>query len=273
MPMIVRNKYGPIVVARCYFSKPEPLPRCDVIHLRHVGQPMAGAGWKSATDQTLLIDLEGTEEALLGAMNEGTRYEVRRAEKKDGFEVRFRLSPNEEEIREFVDVYNAFAATKSLPRVSLASFMDLRRQQALSISGVYDGGQLLACHQYLVVGGRARLALSGRLLSQEGPGQVARLARANRLLHWHDIKRFKEAGLKCYDFGGVCLDERRPELSGIDRFKMGFGGVVVDEFKCVAALTVGGRIALLGLRCMEEMRRLRRRGFFARRGPGSDAQP
>lgn len=41
--------------------------------------------------------------------------------------------------------------------------------------------------------------------------------------------RFKKSGIKIYDWGGIAGDADNPETSGIDKFKMAFGGYEVQE--------------------------------------------
>jgi hypothetical protein len=48
----------------------------------------------------------------------------------------------------------------------------------------------------------------------------------------------------CYDFGGIYQGNDRPDLRRIATFKLGFGGRVVEEYKCVRAVTLLGRLAL-----------------------------
>ncbi len=50
----------------------------------------------------------------------------------------------------------------------------------------------------------------------------------NRLLHWYEIRHYKQAGIPIYDFGGIVLDPSHP-LHGIGMFKRSFGGELVVE--------------------------------------------
>jgi len=241
MPAVIINQYGPIAIARCYFTKPALLPRSDILHIRHVSRPMEGKMWRNLPAQTLHIHLQQNESVLWEQVHEGTRYKIRRAENKDGFEITFYSNPSDGQLQEFLHSYNSFAGRKGLPRVSQRSLTELRNQRALNVSSARDKDGPLVFHQHIVADGRARLGLSCRLPNRDEPGYIAKLGRANRMLHWHDIKGFRQQGLNHYDFGGICLDPKRPDLNTIAQFKLGFGGELVNEFKCRAALTAKGR--------------------------------
>src|SRR5437660_11434665 len=55
---------------------------------------------------------------------------------------------------------------------------------------------------------------------------------------------FKEAGLECYDWGGVFADESTPERAGINQFKRMFGGQRVVHYECTVPATPRGRLWL-----------------------------
>ena len=71
------------------------------------------------------------------------------------------------------------------------------------------------------------------------------MARANKRLHWEDMKLFKERGVSLYDWGGIS-DPDHP--NGIDAFKMKFGGKPLTYYNVLKGITVLGR---LGIRVMK----------------------
>ena len=52
----------------------------------------------------------------------------------------------------------------------------------------------------------------------------------NRYLHWHDIQYFKSKNFKIYDFGGLSLSQSNRKLQQIDKFKLSFGGTIIQEY-------------------------------------------
>jgi lipid II:glycine glycyltransferase (peptidoglycan interpeptide bridge formation enzyme) len=71
------------------------------------------------------------------------------------------------------------------------------------------------------------------------------IARANRLLHWEDIKYFRDLKYLIYDFGGIDLDLSNKETKTIGEFKKGFGGQIVKEYKSFVPVTAKGLICLI----------------------------
>lgn len=67
------------------------------------------------------------------------------------------------------------------------------------------------------------------------------IGRANRFHHWQDMLRFKQAGIRVYDFGGWYQGTTDTEKLGINRFKAEFGGTVVTNYNCKLLLTAKSR--------------------------------
>jgi hypothetical protein len=65
--------------------------------------------------------------------------------------------------------------------------------------------------------------------------------------------RYKENGLKFFDFGGWHLGDD-PEMLSINDFKRGFGGKVVREYQCEQIMTLKGRVVLWAARLLEQAR-------------------
>ena len=55
---------------------------------------------------------------------------------------------------------------------------------------------------------------------------------ANKFLHWEDILFFKSKNFLFYDFGGINMDNH----PGISKFKLAFGGILVDNYSYERAL-------------------------------------
>ena len=56
--------------------------------------------------------------------------------------------------------------------------------------------------------------------------------------------RFKERGLKRYDWGGLFEDESVPERAGVNNFKKDFGGRQERTYNCTVPVTLRGRLYL-----------------------------
>ncbi len=246
MSTVIQNRKGAVRILVAYFSLPSPLPGCDVIRLRNTLTRPPDGRWGLREARTVLLDLSQAEEKLLGEMNEGTRYEIRRAQRKDNFSWSEPVVPDETEIARFQQRMTAFAAGKGIPAPAKDFLRQLRVQRSFHLSGISapELGEIVT-HAYIGSGDRMRLLYSVPMISRDAPSTAALVGRANRLLHWIDICSFQKAGRKLYDLGGVHLDGDVPELASIARFKLGFGGQVVTEYKCIRGQTWLGRLALV----------------------------
>ena len=102
-------------------------------------------------------------------------------------------------------------------------------------------GRPVATHVVRVDGvDRARVLIGATVeRGADLPGGV--IGALNRYLLWHEIGHYRSRGVRYFDFGGVTLD-RASALYSIARFKLSFGGDVVEEH--VVGLTRGSALRL-----------------------------
>ena len=65
------------------------------------------------------------------------------------------------------------------------------------------------------------------------------IGRMNKYLHWKDIQYFKNNGFSRYEWGGI-TDPDKP--NGIDKFKMEFGGRVIQCNNYIIPISLFGRV-------------------------------
>jgi hypothetical protein len=241
-----RRKYS-LTIANVYFGKSLPsvlaeAGDADVIVLYQAREPRNGA----EEFHTLHVDLQQDEATILANMSQGTRYEIKRAEARDNLELSIMPEPSVDQLREFSEFYDVFARMKALSPISLAALESLRGCHALSLSRICDAARNPLCwHAYIVDGERARLLHSAshfRALADSSQRNLA--GRANRYLHWLDMRAFKELGFATFDFGGLAVGVSGGEQEGLDGFKRGFGGVEVVEYDYCQARSLAGRLYL-----------------------------
>ena len=205
--------------------------------------------------QTSWVDLSaGPEKILNGMKRKSCRYEIRRAEKMlDEVEIEINsVRAN----RDFLTVYNNFAATKRLPKFPASWLAEYSAQGETLV--LYLKGKPLCCHLLICdpEASIARLLYSGsqRL---ETAGDAAACGALNRYLHWHEMQRYYARGFETFDFGGL-----RDAEDPISRFKMSFGGIVVAQhYYLLSGAQWAARLGNLAYK------RIFRRGLFA---PKSD---
>ncbi len=208
------------VVFRC-----EPAVKTDLPGARKVAavQP----------EQTLVVDLRPEREALLAAMHEKWRYNIRLAERKDvrvympgpadtpALEVFLELMGETTERDRF------HAHDKTYYRLMLETLAgdpatDAARRPVARLAFAERDGKILAANLMLYFG-KTVTYLHG------ASSRARREVMAPQLLQWTCMSDAKTWGFQAYDFWGVAPEgaERHP-WAGITRFKRGFGGKYVE---------------------------------------------
>jgi hypothetical protein len=232
-----------ITIGEAYFDAAAAdmpgLARVDLLRIVGAFSPPSERG--SRTRHTLVIELAADDDRLLGQMSKDTRYKIRRA-MKDPLQVAAAPTPSERQVDEFADFYDRFAAAESVSPVFRPRLHALARRDNLVLTSATGGdGDVLVRHAYVAARGRGYMLYSGSLLAQSADSATRNLiGRANRYLHWHDIRLFKERGFDYYDFGGLDIEERSPKTAGIARFKRGFGGEVRPVYSSTTARSLRG---------------------------------
>ena len=240
---IFRSRFG-LKLREVYFS-PSLAPSDTRRDLDvYIQQQEAVSGSKAFW--TACLDLSSSEADLFQGMSKNFRYEINRAATRDKLQCTVDVAPDGEGIRNAVRFYDAFARAKGLSPANHAKLNVLNERGHLMLARVASAdGDPLAMHCYITDGHRARLYYSATSPRQEAAGDSRQLlGRANKLLHWHTIKIMKDAGIACYDFGGISKSD---SLKGIDDFKLQFGAVERQEANAIVPVSVLGHAAL-GLR-------------------------
>ncbi len=165
---------------------------------------------------TLLLDLTKTEEELLSAMHEKTRYNIRLAERK-GLAIDNNIN--------FESVWTLMTETAQRDKIKLhpkkyydlmlkhvpCQLFSINYQNTPLVTGIFIGFD----DTFTYVHGAS--------------GNQNREMMAPYLLQWQAIKFAKSVGYRYYDFYGINPTNEadldfRPRWAGITRFKSGFGG-------------------------------------------------
>lgn len=165
--------------------------------------------------KTLILDLTKPEDELLKNMHQKTRYNIRLAEKK-GVKIAAAGA------RRFEEFWQLLVSTGDRDEFNLHGRSYY--QTMLKLDGDFIKlffaeyrGKPLAANLAVFFGDTATYIHGGS--SDEN-----RQAMAPYALQWHNIKLAKQLGYKYYDWHGI--DEIK--WPGVTRFKMGFGGQVIN---------------------------------------------
>jgi peptidoglycan pentaglycine glycine transferase (the first glycine) len=167
---------------------------------------------------TLALNLAKSEEELLAAMHEKTRYNIRLAEKKN-LVLKNETFENFWKLMEETTGRDKF---RSHPKKYYAAMLkeikgNGKNEMRTELKIVYYENQPLAA---AIVGyfGDTATYLHG------ASSHEYRNLMAPYFLHWEIIKESKKLGYRFYDLGGI--DEKK--WPGVTRFKKGFGGFEIN---------------------------------------------
>lgn len=219
------------VFARLDFT---PAPR-DAFLLQQIFTKSARATYRSAHFQPRaewFLDVDKTENELLMAMHEKTRYSIRLAERK-GVVTEI---VNEDFGKYFDTFYRLMQKTARRdgfylhPKAYYQSiFQNITPQNAFLSVAKYQE-QILAINLVVVYGKTAHYVFGG--LDNAERNRMPAYA-----VQWAAIRHAKEIGCTAYNFGGVAIGKTYQGWEGLTAFKQKFGGrrVVHSDFYDVVA--------------------------------------
>ena len=239
---MIRIKGRTTVYGEVWYDEELPRdPGVDIVVYRQRETPIADA--RTTPFLTMVTDLSAEADAITERFGKDCRYKIRRAETKDGLRMEFITDP-ESRLDEFRAFYDAFARQKSLEPADHKWLVAACKARQLVLTSASQNGEALVWHAYLTSGKTAWLQYTGSCFRNKENDYRALVGRANRWLHWKEMLRFKELGIKRYDWGGLFEDESAPERAGINNFKKGFGGQQERTYECTVPVTRKGRIWL-----------------------------
>jgi hypothetical protein len=216
----------------------------DLVEFYH--QPAPHPEVTSMARHTLQTDLRQPADAVFGAFEKDTRYEINRALARDGLteEHWFRDSPLVMDA--FHAEYAAFLREKALPAYRSNRLRLFAAGGRADVSRMCDcQGAVLCWHVYYRTEEHVRLLHSVSRLGAAAPAARQLIGRANRALHWRDMLRFQAEGIATYDWGGWYEGRDDPHRLQINKFKQEFGGKPVVYFDYVLPCTMRGRAFVL----------------------------
>ncbi|MFN2137897.1 MAG: lipid II:glycine glycyltransferase FemX [Candidatus Promineifilaceae bacterium] len=189
-------------------------------------EEMQQRGWRYSAEQvqfpnTVVLDLERSEDDLLASMKSKTRYNIRLAARK-GIVVR---QGTESDFETIAAMYQETAARDDFSIRPTAYYLDAwlsfyQAGMAMPMVAEYDGEPVAAI--ILVRFGDRVTYMYGASTEKE------RQRMPNYLLQWEAIRWAKEQGCRLYDFWGAPTNFVKDDpLWGVWRFKDGFQGDVI----------------------------------------------
>jgi peptidoglycan pentaglycine glycine transferase (the first glycine) len=196
-----------------------------------VARLLESRGWRFSNEQiqfrnTLLLDLTRSEDELLAAMKQKTRYNVRLADRRGVTIRRISSADGLEGLPEALDLfYRLYTETAQRDGFIIRPFSYYRdawgafleRGEAHLLLAEFKGETVAGLLVFTF--GAVAWYMYGASASRH------RRHMPNYLLQWEAIRQVKAAGCRLYDLWGApdTLDESDP-MWGVARFKLGLGG-------------------------------------------------
>lgn len=180
---------------------------------------------------TLIVDLSKSEDELLAAMHEKTRYNIRLAARHG---VAIEQSSPDSVGQMFDDFYRLLTETARRDKFHLHSatyyrkmIETLRTRDSAPGTRAASVSIFTARHDKSILAAALVLSFGGTTTYLHGASSDAkRNLMAPHLLHWEIIKQAKRDGCRSYDFWGIAPpDQPNHPWAGITRFKMGFSAL------------------------------------------------
>ena len=183
--------------------------------------------------ETLITNLSESEEEIKQHFSKSCKYKVNRAARED---VSCQIIDSEyisdEEIADFCDFFSTFweskGSTLSDKEKLKQELQEYREKKALTIAYALVNGEKAIYHTHIGDDDTIRLLHSASLyrLQKDEEGNTKNLiGMANRLLHFEEMKHFKEMAKTRYDWGGAGHAE---DVIHITEFKESFGGTPAE---------------------------------------------
>lgn len=170
---------------------------------------------------TLLTRVDRTDDELMKSFHEKTRYNIRLAMKH---EVHVRRMVGDDLIAHADEIVNLYYATgarhdiQPLPREDLKALFSV-----CEVWAAFFDDRIVATSLHIGFG-RIMTYLHGASRYED------RAVMAPHALHWAIMRDARDRGFATYDWWGIAPeDELEHKLSGVTRFKLGFGGERVQS--------------------------------------------
>ena len=206
---------------------------------------------------TLLTDLTMDEALLFNQIGKTVKYEINRSA-KEGIIIKYYTSEDlvnhKYLVEELGNAYEKMYHQKGMKIKFNHQLVDAYINNGVLLLSVaqYSDNHNIVYHAYIYSDTNARLLYSTSTF-RDGKIEANTVARANKYLHWEDLRYFKHRGLKVYDWGGI---SSLAHPNGIDRFKMEFAGVSHQYYNCIVGISKLGITLVRGYSLMKYIENL-----------------
>lgn len=177
--------------------------------------------------ETLISDLNYSEDELFSMLNKTVRNEINRSKREEVYTKVWNsrdIEKNMEILNKFSQMYENMYKEKGMSghSLNLNELKEYIKRDAITITTASIDSKIVVFHSYIHDNKHARLLHSCSEFREIDNTMRNAIGRANKYLHWNDFIHFKQIGIEEYDWGGI---ESFDNPNGIDKFKISFGGL------------------------------------------------
>ncbi len=199
--------------------------------------------YKRNLQNSLVTDLTSDDEKIFSEFSSTVRNEINRSIKEN---VRYemylsdKILSDDTVLKNFSLMYKEMYKEKGLNRKLDTNELSAYAEKGdLMISAVFIDEKPVIYHSYIYSEKNARLLHSCSEFRNEDKAMKNSIGRANKYLHWKDMKSLKSIGIENYDWGGVSSFS---EPNGIDKFKISFGGKPCTYYNVLCLRTFRAKV-------------------------------
>ena len=190
---------------------------------------------KKFTTNILSLDLSDTQ--IKKDFRKSVRSEINQAIKKHSVQCEIFYKPNDLKIDQFCQFFDGIASVKKINRSNITKLKRMKKN--IIISEAYFEEKRVVSHLYIFDKNKIRLLYS--CSKQSNAYEIIKIiSKANKLLHFEDIKFAILKRFSVYDFGGISLKDNK--VAGIDSFKLGFSKKMDYSYNFIIGNTIKGKI-------------------------------
>ncbi|PIR89369.1 MAG: hypothetical protein COU07_00520 [Candidatus Harrisonbacteria bacterium CG10_big_fil_rev_8_21_14_0_10_40_38] len=207
------------------FLRLEPVPS-DLGNVTFAIKTLRSLGFvesiEAQPEHTLVIDLTKSEKVLFKEMEQGTRYAIKTALKRN---ITIETVSSSNQKKSFDEFWKLFRETNT--RHKLKAYPKAYYESVLELSGGIEADLFVAKMEDGKVLSSAIIIYFGKTAIYLYSASASGFGRYNAptLLLWQAIMDAKRRGCSVFDFWGV--SEQNPRWSGITAYKKSFGGFIV----------------------------------------------
>lgn len=208
---------------------PYDVEGCDVVSFLFCKNKVYAEGFTCVQELTLVIDLTQDLDTIWRNIKRGSyKNSINKAE-REGVEIKI-----SQKYEEFYRIHKSFEQKKGIASpfgMGAANLETMKRYGTLFVADY--NGEIISGHLCLEDEANLKVWLGGSKRLEVDREKALLIGRANRLLHWEEIKYAKRKGIREFDWGGLWSEEEADKderKKGINFFKLGFGGEIVTRY-------------------------------------------